>query len=139
MPFVPEKLGPDARRNLERAFLACVVVFVIVGIVTPMSSAHAQQMLINWILLIIAKVLEWLIHGIGTLVLLLVDVIIGVASYNDFKDAVPVVTGWVLVRDVVNMFFIVVLLITAFSTIIQYSKFDYKKMVYFQLYALLLV
>lgn len=61
--------------------------------------------------------------------LLLTKLLIAVASYNNFVAAAAVTTGWPLVRDVANMFFIVVLLIIAFSTIIGYKEMDYKKYV----------
>lgn len=128
MPFAPERIGPEARKKLERAFCVSVSVLTVAGIALPMAFAQAQaNEIMNLLLLGIAKLLEWLLNTIGVLVLLLVDAIIGVAKYNDFVHAKPVEAGWPLIRDVVNMFFIVVLLITAFSTIIQYKKFEYRR------------
>ncbi len=54
-------------------------------------------------------------------------ILVHAAAYNYFVNAGVVVTGWTLVRDICNMFFIVVLLIIAFSTIIGYQEFHYKR------------
>jgi len=56
------------------------------------------------------------------------QVLVAFASYNGFAHATIVETGWKIIRDLVNMFFIVVLLVSAFATIIGYdsSSFNYK-------------
>lgn len=63
---------------------------------------------------------------IGSILLFLIDIFMGFASYNGFADATPVAIGWVIVRDVVNMFFIVVLLVSAFATIIGYDSQNFR-------------
>ena len=68
-----------------------------------------------------------IIDVLGRLIIIVVNVLIFFASYNDFLKSQAVETGWPLVRDVVNMFFIVVLLVSAFSTIIGYKEFHYTK------------
>ncbi len=72
-----------------------------------------------------------LLYAIAGLVqyicILLMHILTTVAQYNKFVGARPVELGWPLVRDVVNMFFIVVLLVMAFSTIVGYEPFHYKK------------
>jgi len=40
-----------------------------------------------------------------------------------------VVKGWAIVRDLCNMFFIVILLVIAFATILRVEGYDIKKMV----------
>lgn len=128
MPFAPERIGPEAHKRLERAFYACVGVFSVVGIAVPTAFARALEVtyFINIFIYAIVRVLELLLNFFGNLVTLFVDVVINVSMYNSFVSAAPVQAGWPLIRDVVNMLFIIVLLITAFSTIIQYKKFDYR-------------
>ncbi len=67
-----------------------------------------------FILKIIASVL-------GQIVLLLLQVLMSFAKYNDFGQALVVQQGWPIVRDLCNMFFIIILLVSAFSTIIDYG------------------
>jgi hypothetical protein len=39
----------------------------------------------------------------------------------------PCSNGWVITRDIANMFFIVILLVIAFATILQIEQYNYKK------------
>jgi hypothetical protein len=123
---------PEDQRNerrIERTWCAVVLVLVVAGLIIPTGFAEAGTVttLINTLLVVIAKVLEWIIFFVGRLVILIVDVVIQVAQYNHFVASAPVQNGWPLVRDVTNMFFIIILLITAFGTIIQYEKLHYRK------------
>lgn len=83
----------------------------------------------DWIITQAGRFMGFLIKTMGQLILLLVNVLIVVAQYNDFVRSEPVRVGWTLIRDVVNMFFIVILLISAFSTIIGKPKDFYYKAV----------
>ena len=64
----------------------------------------------------------------GNLLTVMVSGVIAVSEYNDFINSLAVVNGWVIVRDVANMFFIVVLLIIAFGTILGQEDYHYKKL-----------
>lgn len=57
-----------------------------------------------------------------------VSLLINVASYNNFINGPGVMVGWTLVRDIANMFFVVMLLIIAFGTILGYEQYHYKKL-----------
>jgi hypothetical protein len=70
----------------------------------------------------IIQLLSWIVEMLGKVFIFLVDIFLGFARYNGFGDAQPVKIGWVIVRDICNMFFIVVLLISAFSTIIGWDS-----------------
>lgn len=50
-----------------------------------------------------------------------------IASYNGFIDAPPVVLGWLMVRDVANMFFVVALLVIAFGTVLGLEQYEWKR------------
>lgn len=78
---------------------------------------------------IIAEVLLLIASLLGRILVFMVDILIAFASYNDFGGTAVVERGWVIVRDMVNMFFIVVLLVSAFATIIGYDEgnFHYKR------------
>lgn len=87
----------------------------------PVTAGFIEP-IANIIMSLMLEVMKLLID----LILWMVSALISIAKYNDFVNSPPVVIGWVLVRDVVNMFFIVVLLLVAFSTIIGYKDFHYK-------------
>ncbi|MBU4315457.1 hypothetical protein KJ673_03585, partial [Patescibacteria group bacterium] len=61
------------------------------------------------------------------IVLLLGAIIIPILSYNNFGDSAVVDIGWPLVRDVVNMFVIVVLLVVAVQTIVGYGQSKWEQ------------
>lgn len=52
---------------------------------------------------------------------------IELANYNGYIDAPTVVVGWVMLRDIANMFFVVVLLVIAFGTILGIEQYEWKK------------
>lgn len=52
--------------------------------------------------------------------------IIEVAGYNGFIDSPAVIVGWVMIRDITNMLFVVVLLAIAFGTILGIDSYEYK-------------
>lgn len=49
-----------------------------------------------------------------------------IASYNGFTGVAGVVTGWGIMRDVANMFFVLILLIIAFATIMNIERYGYR-------------
>ncbi|MFA4937282.1 MAG: hypothetical protein WC575_03280 [Patescibacteria group bacterium] len=79
-----------------------------------------------------ASLAEWLIIPIagffGNMTVTLIGILISVAQYNKFIEATAVVKGWVMVRDVVNMFFIIMILLIAFGTVFRWENYHYKKM-----------
>ena len=49
------------------------------------------------------------------------------AQFNNFLGVTAVKEGWKLVRDLCNMFFIVILLVISFATILKLESYSYKK------------
>ncbi len=79
----------------------------------------------------ITNILTWIIHGIvwvlGRALLVLIFILTPVASYGDFVNSPPVREAWHIVRDLCNMFFILILLIIAFATILRIESYNVKK------------
>ncbi|MFA5130150.1 MAG: hypothetical protein WC477_04520 [Patescibacteria group bacterium] len=127
------KQAPLERREdtrYRRLWSGAIVLVIALGLAFPAGNAFAQAdatTVLNYFLLAIANLLNWIINALGSLLIMIVDLIIQVAQFNTFTKAAPVQAGWPLVRDVTNMFFIVILLVTAFSTIVRWSKFQYKQ------------
>lgn len=78
-------------------------------------------------LFIFGGLIRGLMSLIGELVLSVTNQLILVAQYNDFISSQAVTVGWVVVRDVANMFFIIILLVIAIATILNLESFSYKK------------
>ncbi len=79
------------------------------------------------ILAFFANLFLAIINFLGAYILLpLINLLVKIVSYNNFLDSNAVTIGWPLVRDVSNMFFVVFLLVIAFSTILKISNYHYK-------------
>ncbi len=69
----------------------------------------------------LALLMGLIVSFLGKVIALLVNVLLGFLSYNGFADAPPVVIGWRIVRDLVNMFFIVILIFSSYATILGWK------------------
>ncbi|MCX6785710.1 MAG: hypothetical protein NTZ18_02565 [Candidatus Komeilibacteria bacterium] len=75
----------------------------------------------------LGRLLLIIVNFLGSYVLLpLINLLVWIMSYNDFLKSTAVQVGWPLVRDISNMFFVVLLLVIAFSTILKISNYQYK-------------
>lgn len=54
--------------------------------------------------------------------------LVWIAQWSNFIDAQAVVLGWKIVRDICNMFFVVIMLIIAFATILRVKEYSYEKL-----------
>ncbi len=79
--------------------------------------------------LIFIKIFQLLTALMGWILVLEVDALIRISQYHNFVSPGPsaVQVGWIVTRDLANMFFIVVLLIIAFGTILGSSTYHYEK------------
>ncbi len=78
----------------------------------------------------IAGFLAWVTLGIASLFGKLLTIVTGIVNWlftwQDFESE-GVIKGWVIVRDLCNMFFILVLLMIAFATILRLENYSMKK------------
>lgn len=51
-----------------------------------------------------------------------------VSRYNNFSSEAGVILGWIALRDLSNMFFILVLLVIGFATILRISNYGYQQL-----------
>lgn len=65
---------------------------------------------------------------LGWVIRMIIGVIVGTSQYNGFIKEEVVRTGWKIVRDVCNMFFVILFLVMAFGTIIRKEQYSYKKL-----------
>jgi hypothetical protein len=72
----------------------------------------------------ITLILGLIVELLGKLVTLILSILLAFAKYNAFASAAPVQVGWPIVRDICNMFFIIILLVSAFATIIDQAGSD---------------
>lgn len=79
------------------------------------------------ILKMISEALLWIARLCISLTVFALDFFIQLAKYNGYIDAPIVILGWTMIRDIANMFFVVVLLIIAFGTILGLEQYEWKK------------
>jgi len=109
-----------------RIFLP-IIVLCLVGFWPHFASAD-DGILANTAVYIVGKLVQYYVTAIGWIVAQLISLLILIAQYNDFVTSRAITEGWVIVRDVVNMFFIVILLVIAFATIFNIEEYKYQKL-----------
>ncbi len=113
LQFVPDSVLAQDDSSLVGDTLSKFSSTIITGILSIISSV------LDIIILVLGKTLELLIFGLKT-----------VASYgqqNQFAANKEVILGWQIVRDIVNSFYIVVMIAIAIATIIRYQPFHFKQ------------
>ncbi len=113
------------------SLIICFVVFLNLScakasIVTELLGRTTN--VASWgLYLIMGAVIQGIAWFIGQVITVLTSILLSVAQYSDFINNSVVDVGWPIVRDVCNMFFILVLLIIAFATILRVESYNYKK------------
>ena len=95
------------------------VVFSVAFTPTPTYASQVGEIVTSIFGTVIG---EWYVPFMGKLMAIIANGIIIVAGYNGFADATAVQVGWVLTRDIANMFFVVALLMMAFGTMFNIEK-----------------
>jgi hypothetical protein len=103
--------------------LALILPLVIVAGV----FVFGHQARADWAVSVVSGILGVFIWALGVILMIVIKGLILIAQYQSFIDSQAVIVGWVIVRDVCNMFFVVVMLIIAFGTILHLENYSYKK------------
>ena len=120
-------------RILKKARVVFVAALMLVGIFDFVEPAAAS------IKTLAAELLFSIGGFFGGLMIKVIDYIIIFAGYNNFIDAPVVQTGWVLTRDIANMFYVFVFLLIAFGTMLKLEQYSWKKMLPRLLFTALMV
>lgn len=124
----------------EKTFLAVLFFAVILVLAVP-NSAHAYFNPVDWFKKMaedsFVLAIKWILFGINTLMGMLLSIATtlfatvvdpaNISGTNGLLNKQAVKDVWIMVRDVLNMFFILVLLFSAFCTIFQVEKWNIKK------------
>jgi hypothetical protein len=111
-------------KNRKKLFilLGIILFFSVFLFIPEISYAWAGDAVAKVIGFIISPII-WLF---GQLVIMLLNILIKVAQYNHFIHSSAVSYGWTLVRDLCNMFFVLILLVIAFATILRVESYNLK-------------
>ncbi|MFA6995315.1 MAG: hypothetical protein WC249_02800 [Patescibacteria group bacterium] len=81
----------------------------------------------SWAESVLTGLLSIFVWALGLILVLVIQGLVFIAEQQHFIDAQAVLLGWVIVRDICNMFFVVILMIIAFGTILHLENYNYKK------------
>jgi hypothetical protein len=112
-------------RNKKKIFNIFLVLSLSIGIFFIVPTAHATVG--DWAGEVLGGIIGWIIGALGIILSLLMSALVLVAQYSNFIGSPAVENGWVIVRDICNMFFVLILLIIAFVTILKLEEYSYKK------------
>ncbi|MFA6194848.1 MAG: hypothetical protein WC719_03860 [Patescibacteria group bacterium] len=110
--------------NNKKFLFAILPLIAVIGIFLFGHNVLAAP---DWAVSVISGILGVFIWALGVILVLVIKGLIIIAQYQDFIGSDAVRLGWVIVRDICNMFFVVVLLIIAFGTILHLENYSYKK------------
>ncbi len=120
----------------KRKIWLMIALIAIAFVIPQLGLADIGQAVAQIISSAVLNVVNFLV---GWLITLLVKVFVAVAQYNQFIASAAVSKGWIIIRDVFNMFFVIALLIIAFSTVLGIQKYHYKRILLSLLIAAVLV
>ncbi len=102
------------------------MVLVAVLVIIP-EKAYA-----NWItdpiIIAVGVIISLFAAAMGKLLIFLIWIMTEIAQYSDFVNTPTVKMGWLIVRDLCNMFFVLVLLAIAFATILRVESYNAKRL-----------
>ncbi|MCF6276254.1 MAG: hypothetical protein L3J07_00200 [Candidatus Magasanikbacteria bacterium] len=106
-------------------FVATIGVFLIIN---PVFAQSATESVANFFIEGAARMFLVLANFFMALTIFALRYFVEIAAYNNHTLADTVVLGWTMVRDVSNMFFVVILLAIAFGTILGLDQYEWKKL-----------
>lgn len=108
----------------RKNFLIVSLSGLLVVIAIPMT---VKAGVIDGLASIMGSAISVIINVLAKLITVELNIFSGFAQFNHFLDVTAVKEGWKLVRDLCNMFFIVILLVISFATILRIESYAYKK------------
>ncbi len=119
-------------RKFRRVFLLVCLIVVASFVVAQSAQAGIGSWLLGKASQTLLEVLNTLITIIlkfeGWVLVMLSRIMLGLMSYNGFVNAYAVKIGWTLVRDISNLFFVLIILALAIGTILHVESYNFKKL-----------
>ncbi len=88
---------------------------------------------------LLANIVLGIVSFFGRVLALITRLLVAVAQYNDFINSPAVSIGWIVLRDICNMFFVLALLIIAFCSVLGIERYSYKRALGSLILAIILV
>ncbi len=119
------KINFNLTKKSQRISIVAIGAFVLLGLLFTWTPASAS--LPGEIAKFISWPLFWILSLLGKLLVVLVQIMVQIAQFNNFVRPTAVQQGWTIVRDVCNMFLIIILLVIAWGTVLRIEIYHYKR------------
>lgn len=122
------------RRYMKNNRFHLILLFtaIVFWLVLFVPETYAAEALATKALTLGLNLFSWFADAaillVGNLLYGAVMLLTVLSQYNSFIKEPFVNTGWVIVRDLVNMFFILALLAIAFATVLKIESYSYQKL-----------
>ena len=115
------------KASIAYSLLAVVLAFIVFQPFTAQGAGIVGLGIdgVNWLTTTVVSGFVWVL---GRLLIVLINLVVWVAQYNGFITSPAVSTGWTILRDICNMFFILVLLVIAFTTTLNFENYSMKRL-----------
>lgn len=110
----------------KNKFLVYSIAFCCLFLIFPFVC-HAADPIDRLLQLIFGWVASFFVWALGGIMSLVIGAIIEVTKYNKFVNEPSIVSAWQIVRDFSNMWFILILLVIAFATILRIETYNMKR------------
>lgn len=110
-------------QNNKKAIYWLVSPLVILGIFMLFAPANAGSVIAQGIMNILGWLLLPVIHFLGNILLIMIEILIGVFQYSQFINTPAVQLGWVIMRDIANIGIVVALIIISFATVFRIQRY----------------
>lgn len=110
-------------KKISAAFLAVLLV-AFVFLLAPTASANVFK---DAGIIVFGTITQIIISIAGFFLTATIKMIIAISKYNDFISEPAIKYAWTIVRDFCNMFFILILLVISFATILRIESYNMKK------------
>jgi len=122
------KLFSLKNKKLIVTALVVVVLGLVIGQAAWGADGGTGNQAPSKLIEVLANIFFYISAALGWLLTFVLGVLLKVAKYNDFLNQAAVTQGWIIVRDICNNFFIVVLLVIAVGTALGVPNYHYKNL-----------
>lgn len=113
-------------KRASKKIILPVLLVVLLGCFAAVSPAKADFW--DGVNLILGAIAYAIGYFVGLLLTLVINVMVKVAQYNDIINVEAVKLGWTTVRDLCNMFFVLIFLVIAFATVLRIEQYSVTRL-----------
>lgn len=120
-------IKPKTRLGLMSGIFVAGICFFFLFVVGDIARGEDGS-IGDSILMAIGDLFLWVASKFMGLTIFILKFVIEIASYNGYINSNAVGLGWILVRDITNMFFVIILMLIAFGTVLGIEQYEWKKL-----------